>query len=231
MSGNAPRCNGLDAWRRAVRQIDGGLGLRLEELRREIRVIHMKPMKNLEAVHVGIAEFEEKMREFEEAGGDAPSEHNLKSDLLAILPDKLSTDIVIIRQATDRAVGFDVFRDFALATTTRLLFEQRRRGGAAVHAVEPDVQCVRCNDEFEEETTDAYDGEGSFIGAFTRVNKKAGGGGDKPNRFQKKPPASGTAQDTRRPPRRCPNCSKEHAGECNEPKRAYADITCWICGE
>jgi hypothetical protein len=238
MFGKAPQCNGLDAWRRAIRQIDGGLDLRLEELRREIRVIHMKPMKNLENTHVGIAEFEEKMREFEEAGGDGPSEHNLKSDLLAILPDKLSTDIVIIRQATDRAVSFDVFRDFVLATATRLLFESRRRGGG-VHAVVPDVGCVPCNDEAEEETIEAYDADGNFIGAFNRFNKKVGGGGrgsgsgsgtGRPTRFQNKVPANGTAQETRRNPRRCPNCSNEHVGACTEPREEYGDRTCWTCG-
>jgi hypothetical protein len=103
-----------------------------------------------------------------------------------------------------------------------------------VHAVVPDVECVPCTDEAEEETIEAYDADGNFIGAFNRFNKKAGGGGSgtgRPNRFQKKPPANGTAQETRRPPRRCPNCSNEHPGECKEPKRAYGERTCWTCGK
>ncbi len=42
MFNQAAQLNGLDAWRRAVRQIDSGMGLRLEELTREMRVIHLK---------------------------------------------------------------------------------------------------------------------------------------------------------------------------------------------
>ena len=64
MFNQASQLNGLDAWRRAVRQIDSGMEIRLEELRREMQVIHLKPIRDLETVHVGVAEFEEKAREF-----------------------------------------------------------------------------------------------------------------------------------------------------------------------
>ena len=48
------------------------------------------------------------MREFEEAGGSGyTSEHNLKSELLAIPPGKLREDIATIRQAPGRAIGPD----------------------------------------------------------------------------------------------------------------------------
>ena len=105
--------NGLDAWRQAVRQIDHGMDIRLEELRREIRVIHLKPIKDLESTRNGVTEFEAKMSEFVEAGGEGFSnEQGQKSDLLAILPSKLREDIVIIRMATDRAASFEQFRDF-----------------------------------------------------------------------------------------------------------------------
>ena len=45
---------GLDAWRRIVRMIDKGLPLRLEELRGEVRLLHTKPIKDLESVAAGI---------------------------------------------------------------------------------------------------------------------------------------------------------------------------------
>ena len=63
----ADQLNGLDAWRRAVRMMDSGIDIRLEELRREIRVIHLKPIKDVESTHMGIAEFEQKS-EFIQAG-------------------------------------------------------------------------------------------------------------------------------------------------------------------
>ncbi len=56
--------NGLDAWRRMVRHIDHGRSIRLEALRREVRTIHLKPIKDLERVEEGIAEFENIMREY-----------------------------------------------------------------------------------------------------------------------------------------------------------------------
>ena len=70
MSNQAAQFNGLDAWRRAVRQIDSGMEIRFEEMRREMRVIHLKHTRDLETVHVGVAESEENLRGFVEAGGE-----------------------------------------------------------------------------------------------------------------------------------------------------------------
>ena len=64
-----------------MRIIDSGLPLRLEELRGEVRMLHTRPMKDLEQVAAGIAEFEAKIKEYNQAGcvgfnGD----HEMKSD-------------------------------------------------------------------------------------------------------------------------------------------------------
>ena len=85
----AKRLNGVDAWRRVVRFIDHGRSIRLETLRREARMIHTKTIRNLEGVTIGMAEFENKIKEFVEAGGDKPSKEHMKSDLPAILPQEL----------------------------------------------------------------------------------------------------------------------------------------------
>ena len=90
---SAEDLNGLDAWRRVVRIIDSGLPLRLEELRGEVRMLHTRPMKDLEQVAAGIAEFEAKIKEYNPAGGVGfNGDHEMKSDLLAILPAKLRED-------------------------------------------------------------------------------------------------------------------------------------------
>ncbi len=81
--------NGIDAWRHGVRFLDHGRSIRLETLRTEVRVLHTKPIKNLEAVTVGMAEFENKIREYVEAGGKKFDDSDMKSDLLAILPQEL----------------------------------------------------------------------------------------------------------------------------------------------
>ena len=57
----------LDAWRRVVRTIDNGAHLHLESLRGIVRVIHLKPIKDLESVETGIAEFEERLRDYRDA--------------------------------------------------------------------------------------------------------------------------------------------------------------------
>ena len=86
MSNEAAQLSGLGAWRWTVRQIHSGMGTRLAALGRGVRVIHLEPINGLETVHVGVAEFEEEVREFQEAGGAGFSgDPSLKADLLAIL--------------------------------------------------------------------------------------------------------------------------------------------------
>ena len=85
----AKRLNGIDAWRRVVRFIDHGRSIRLETLRNEVRMIHTKSIRNLEGVTIGMAEFENKITEYVQAGGNRPSKEDMKSDLLAILPQEL----------------------------------------------------------------------------------------------------------------------------------------------
>jgi hypothetical protein len=86
----ADMLNGLDSWRRIVRMIDSSLPLKLEELRSEVRMIHTKPIKDLEGLATGVAEFDTKIEEYRKAGGTGyESDSVRKSDLLAILPTRL----------------------------------------------------------------------------------------------------------------------------------------------
>ena len=81
--------NGLDAWRIISRQIDHGRAIRLETLRREMKELHTKPIRSLECVEEGVAEFENVHTEYERAGGLIPNDSELKSDLLRILPREI----------------------------------------------------------------------------------------------------------------------------------------------
>ena len=63
----ALKLNGLDAWRVIVRMIDSGADHQLERLRDEVRAINKKPIKDLEHVATGIAEYEAKILESKEA--------------------------------------------------------------------------------------------------------------------------------------------------------------------
>ena len=90
----AESLHGLDAWRRIVRHIDHGRSIRLGALRTEIRSLHLKPIKSLENVSLGIAEFENKINEYVEAGGKRPDEAEMKTDLLAMLPEGLRENLL-----------------------------------------------------------------------------------------------------------------------------------------
>ena len=117
-----------------MRIIDSGLPLRLEELRGEVRMVHTRPMKDLESVAAGIAEFEAKIKEYKEAGGNGfDGDHEMKSDLLAILPAKLREDHLLTAAGRE---SYLEFRDLVLTQTSRILFNRRRGGGGGVHGIE-----------------------------------------------------------------------------------------------
>ena len=120
----AAQCNGIDAWRRIVRFIDSGRDIRLEQLRQEVRMIRSFPIKNLEAVTIGIAAFENKIRDYVEAGGRALPQDEMKSDLNAILPHELS-DYLIVR-VTDTHQTYEAFRDHAVQACAQLLMRKKR---------------------------------------------------------------------------------------------------------
>ncbi len=128
--------SGLGAWRRVARLIDNGIPLRLEELRGEVRLLHTKPIKDLESVATGIAEFEEKIREYREAGGTGfVSDAEMKSDFLAILPARLREDL--LWHASDPG-DFLAFRDMVTTQAARILFNRRRGGVNAVDTPDDD---------------------------------------------------------------------------------------------
>ncbi len=77
-----------------MRVIDGGPHHKLEEIRDIVRAITRKPIKDVEGVVEGVAQFEQTLKEFGEAGGDVPADAQKKSDLLAIIPLKLREELL-----------------------------------------------------------------------------------------------------------------------------------------
>ena len=63
----AAECAGVDAWRRIIRIIDNGRDVRFEQLRNEVRMLWTYSIKHLEGVAVGVASFENKIKEYVEA--------------------------------------------------------------------------------------------------------------------------------------------------------------------
>ena len=117
-------CAGLDAWRRIIRLIDSGRTIRLEQLRNEMRSIRAYPIRNLEGVTVGVAAFENKIKEYVEAGGRKPPEDEMKSDLNAILPAELGDHLTV--RVSDPQQPYAVFRDFVVYTCSQLLMRRKK---------------------------------------------------------------------------------------------------------
>ena len=87
--------NGVDAWRRIVRYIDNRRGIRLEFMRNKWRTLRSRPIKSLEGMTIGIAEFEKTILDYVHAGGVQPGQEEMKSDFNAILPPNLHCPVAL----------------------------------------------------------------------------------------------------------------------------------------
>ena len=227
-------CEGIDAWRRITRLLDNGRSIRFEQLRNEIRMIRAYPVKTLEAVTVGVAEYENKINDFVEAGGRRPPEDELKSDLNAILPNELGNHLTV--RVTDHGQSYQQFRDFVIYTCAQLLMRNKRlppihhvdEGGAAQESYA---------DNDEEGFIDKDDYEG-LIAAVDRLRAGRKGGGKGGFRrstrkgYGKGKPGVHAVDADARPSRKCTNCGGEHpAHECKKTIVDRDQRPCWTCGK
>ncbi len=232
---SADKFNGLDVWRRVVRMMDNGLNTRLEDLRCEMRMIHTRPAKSFETVPTGIAEFEEKTREFHTAGGQGWRDaEELKSDLMAILPKALKTDTTVLKAQLDRTKSYDDSSAVVRAQAVHLVHNERPAGRGGLHQIGGEatapksVETMTVSDllaatsqsrtpeeEEPEEDTNTPMGVEELIAAIAGGPKN----GRNPRtgkfipRMQPHKPRTGAtpAGDRERGPRKCANCGKTYA--------------------
>ena len=184
-----------------------------------MRTIPLKPIKNSESVDVGIAEFENKILEYTEAGGRGfDQDDDKKRDLLAILPKELREQL--FWQASD-AGSYAKFRDMIKAQNAKILFNRAR---LPLHNLE--------DDRLEEENEVKYD-LNTMEGLVAAVLRAAGGGSNfRRTQGPTRAPATSAAAPGARPPRKCPNCDDEHGlAQCPKPAVAVEDRRCWTCKE
>ena len=218
------KLNGLDAWRIIIRMIDSGMDHQLERLREEVRAINKKPIKDLEHVATGIAEYEAKVLEFKEAGGVGfPCSQEMKSDMRKILPTGLREDLIWMDTGKQT---FEEFRDKILEKSAEILFSRRQDG---VHAVaeEPqsspanpgwdkEFECAPCGVHFEQGVT--VNSMDDLVALVNRVKGRGKG-------------ASAAGGAAARPPRKCHNCGQTHDGKCTAPEIPREKRPCWTCGK
>ena len=222
----AETCAGIDAWRRIVRLIDHGRTARLEQLRNEVRMIRTHPIKKLEHVTVGIAEFENKINEYVKAGGRPVPQEEMKSDLNAILPQEVSEHLML--RVTDKEHSYQAFRDFVIAQVTQLLMSRRR---LPVNAVDEPQR--RDDDGGSPEEDGDFDGSINNVNdLFAVLNRMMGKGRPGPRGQDTKGGRREAAKPRDLSGRKCPNCGEVHPmSECKKPIIDKADRKCWNCGK
>ena len=206
----AESLKGIDAWRKVVRFIDHGRSIRRETLRAEIRQLPLKPIRNLEGITVGIAEFENKIDEYVEAGGRRPEPAEMKADLLAILPESIRHDL--LWKASEPG-EFAPFRDMVKIQASKVLLNRKR---LPVHVMEEEQPDVANN--FDISSVSSVQ---ELIAAFNRLGKKNGG------RLNNRQDEQG--QSTRQV--RCANCGGEHTKDkCDKATIPVSERKCFKCG-
>ena len=229
----ASQCNGVDAWRRIVRFIDSGRSIRLEQLRQEVRHIRGFPIKNLEGVTVGIASFENKIKEFIDAGGRPPSDEEMKSDLNFLLPHELS-DYLTVR-VTDTTQTYESFRDHAVQACAQLLMRKKRLPVNNINDEPPAAESDHTSEGFDQ-ANDIDDLDQRYVAAVNRINGRgrAGGAGGAQRRQQPRNgprPTTGSRPTTGdQNPKKCQNCGGSHSiADCPKPIVDRAQRPCWNC--
>ena len=235
----ATRLHGYDAWRRLIRHVDQGREIRLSELRRNMKFVQMKPIKNLSEVEQGVAEFENKIQEFVTAGGDGPSEEHMKDDLMQMLPEKIQSDLMY--HSKHKSISFSEFRDLVVMTSARLLSIQRPTGrlqgvdeehkdGPPPALFRPPAGAEEDGIDFNAMLAGVSDVEG-LVAAFQKYQR---------GRTQRPPNPRSAPRSDRDPnapkpdrgPRKCPNCGEEHGDGvrvCPKAAVAVSERPCWLC--
>ena len=136
----------------------------------------------------------------------------MKDDLLRMLPERIQMDL--LWSASDQSKTFCEFRDLVVAASAKILNIQRP--GRGIHQVESEQPGIpaRVPPDMEPQDVAAFEGISSaedLIAAFQRYNKMKGNNGGTGGYKLRRDTRPQRQDSGDRPPRKCPNCGKEHA--------------------
>ena len=183
---------------------------------------------------MGVAEYENKINDFVEAGGRRPPEDELKSDLNAILPNELGNHLTV--RVTDHNLSYQQFRDFVVYTCAQLLMRNKRL--PPIHHIdEGDGSQEGSGARTEEGFIDPDDYEGllAAVNGHWKGRKGRGKGGAR----RPGPKGSGKGKSgvhavdaDARTGRRCTNCGGEHdVSACTKQAVDRDQRPCWTCNK
>ena len=230
----AEMLNGVDAWRRIVRHVDHGKAIYLETLRREKNEIHQRPIKSLEAVEEGVANFENVMQEYTKAGGPVAPDSELKSDLLRILPREIRE--LLLWHSSNVDVTFQRFRDTVVSQTAAVLMN--RGGGRSVGHLDQETSHEKSGDDYLAAVNrlanceDDDERERQLTDLLAAVGDRRGRDGRRPGPRERpaRPTTPARRPGTPAAPRNCPNCGGSHVElRCPHPEVARDKRKCWTC--
>ena len=120
----AEELNGFEAWRLITQHVSSGQNVRLANLRKLVK--NPPQIRRLEDVVTGITKFDNILKDYVAAGGNAPKDLELKDDLLNSLPQEIRENLLW------RAVGpedYQAFKNHVRSTTTSVLYHRGKLDG------------------------------------------------------------------------------------------------------
>ena len=236
----ASELNGLEAWRLITRHVQKGKSIQLGTLRRAVR--NPESIRKLEDVSNGITKFETTLNEYKLAGGSAPSDDDLKSDLLDTLPQEIREQL--LWHSTNPEISFDKFKSHIRNMADQILFHRGKL--QPVNALEDDVTNWEAECEEEVNAVLRKYGKGNGKGFPNRSlrdprglggkgagNEKGGGKGNGSwNTWKAGAAGKGEGKGEERVPK-CANCGEDghSAGACKKPWLPLEQRRCHGCGE
>ena len=223
--------NGLEAWRRLYRHIHKGSLLQKHTLGQRIQspAAYLKEAGNLS---IGIDKWEQDIRDYMAAGGQAPAEDAMVMNLCSALPGTLRSNLI---WRTNEFQSYMQFKHYVVEQVERL--EHFNGKGAVMYMGEEDEDHLYAM--VQERLKDYPD-----IAEALALSRQRGSGG----RFTRQPgarttPGGGAGGGARQLPgarrddatkmqTRCINCGGNHrSSECTKPKLDKSQRPCWTCGK
>ena len=227
--------NGFEAWRRIHRMIFKSsmlqkhtLGLKITQPEK-----YLKESNNLSA---GIEKWEQDIRNYIDAGGQAPNDDLMVVQLCAALPSTLRSNLIL---RTDEFRDYAQFKHYVTEQTEKLE-HFGGRGALNILEEEDDELMVALQEQFADnqevmETLNAFTkGNGRFNNGRFKPKDQKGNVGGRVRSVGQGPPGARPREGAReeRRPDRCINCGGNHrSSDCTKGRTEKKDRPCWNCGK